>query len=435
MSFAKTSASVFATKIGQIAIALVLSILINRAIGPQNRGLLELLSSLPVVLVSLGHLGIGNANLYFIGKGIYSRKKVIDNSVSSCLILSAIMLLLIFAGYHLFYDSIFRGVPPGYLLFTVALIPLMLFQKYLYYILLGDDKIYLQNKLQIFSTASNVLVLVFFIFVLHMSLWGVILSTFISTLLSTWLCIYYVIAREKVSLSFDYDMFLASVKFGMVPFLALAVMNLIFRSDVFIIKYYLSDAELGYYGLSVSLCERIWILPESISLVVLTRAARSLDDHSVELTARVCRVTLWATLAICAALFLAGPYLIPLLYGNDFLPAVSSFQLLLPGIALISIYLVLHSDLTGRGYARYTLIVFSLCLVANVLLNVLLVPTMGINGSALASSICYGAGSLALAVIYARKYRLSAASLLLVNRSDVEDIVQPVVAKALRMMA
>lgn len=429
MSFAKQSVSVFITKMSQIVIALLLSILVTRAMGPQNRGMLELLSSLPVVLVSLGHLGIGNANLYFIGKGLYTRKKIIDNSLSSCLILSTLMFLIIYLCYWIFHDAIFKGIPLGYLLFTVMLIPLMLFQKYLYYIMLGDDKIYLQNKLQIFTTVLNIVVLVIFIFVLHMSLWGVILSSFISYLLSTLVCMYFVVHTERISISFDYGMFIESVKFGMVPFLALAVMNLIFRSDVFIIKYFLTDAELGYYGLSVSLCERIWILPESISLVVLAKAARSAGDSAVEVTARVCRVTLTATAVICLLLFVAGPWLIPFLYGKEFVDAILPFQLLLPGIALISIYLVLHSDLTGRGQARYTLIVFSVALVINIILNVTLVPRIGINGSALASSICYGVASIALAYLYARKYRMTLASMLIVTRSDIEEVLQPLFRK------
>jgi len=429
VSFAKQSASVFITKVSQILIALLLSVLINRAIGPQNRGMLELLTSLPVVLVSLGHLGIGNANLYFIGKGTHSRKKIIDNSLSSCLMVSALLLGIIYLSYWWFSDSLYKGIPTGYLLFSVLLIPLMIFQKYLYYIMLGDDKIYLQNKLQILNTVLNVAILLVFIFVLHMSMWGVILSSFISYLLSTVVCLYFVVHTERVSLAFDYDMFVESVKFGMVPFLALAVMNLIFRSDVFIIKYFLSDAELGNYGLGVSLCERIWILPESISLVVLAKAARSADDRDAAVTARVCRVTLAVTATVCAALFAAGPFIIPLLYGKDFSEAIRPFQLLLPGIALIAIYLVLHSDLTGRGYAKYTLQVFSVALVLNIILNIVLVPRYGIEGSALASSLCYGAGSVVLAAIYARKYGLTLASMLLLTRKDVEEIVRPLFKK------
>lgn len=165
MSLAKQSASVFLTKIGQIIIALLLSILVTRAIGPQNRGVLELLSTLPVVFVSLGHLGIGNANLYFIGKGLYSRKKVVENSLSSCLMLSAIMVAILYACYHIFYDSIFKGVDTGYLIITALLIPLTLFQRYLYYIMLGENRIYLQNKLQILTTLLNVVILPVFIFV------------------------------------------------------------------------------------------------------------------------------------------------------------------------------------------------------------------------------------------------------------------------------
>ena len=104
----------------------------------------------------------------------------------------------------------------------------------------------------------------------------------------------------------------------------------------------------------------------------------------------------------------------------------------MPGIALISVFLVLHSDLTGRGKAKTTLRVFSCFLVVNVILNLILIPWAGIAGSAIASTISYAGGSLTLAVCYARTYGLKVSELLVLERRDIEDILLPFLQRLTR---
>jgi len=431
MSTAKQSASVFATRTSLIFVSLILSVIVNRMIGPQNRGVLELLSTIPVLLVNIGNLGLGNASLYFLGKRVYPERDIIANSISSTFLVSGVIACCLCAAYVAFPQSLFGSVPTPYFLIVLLMIPLLLLSKVLYYILLGKGKIYLLNRLQVYSSLLGALLILIFVALLRMDVLGVLLSTLITTALVT--LVYVVVTFENLPVIFFFSrkFFREAVRFGMVPFLALAVMNLIFRSDVFLVKYFLSDIDLGYYGLGVSLCERIWILPESIGLVILAKAAHSTDDESTSATARVCRMTLWLTAGGSALLFILAPYLIPALYGTPFAPAILPLQILLPGIAMISVFLVLHSDLTGRGEAKCTLYVFLVFLILNVLMNIILIPRMGIAGSALSSSVSYGGGAFVLAVVYARKYQLRLKDLFFVNRDDWRQVVVPLFNKVL----
>ena len=431
MSTARQGASVLATRLSQIALALILSVIVNRLIGPENRGLLELLTTIPVLIANTTNLGMGNACLYFLGKKIYPERQIIANAFSSTVLVSGIMILLLCTAYLAVPSSIFEGVSAKFFLIALAMIPLLLMSKVFNYILLGKGKLYLLNRLQILSSILNAALVLVLVFWLRMDVTGALLAILATNVLITGVYLYVAIEGGGLSLTFSWPFFREALRFGIIPFLALAVMNLIFRSDVFLIKHFLSDTELGYYGLGVSLCERIWILPESIGLVILAKAAHAMGDDSVASTARVCRLTLWLTVTGSMLLFVLAPFLIPALYGAPYAPAVLPLQILLPGIAMIAVFLVLHSDLAGRGEAKCTLYVFAVFLVVNVLLNLFLIPRLGIAGSAFASSVSYAGGAFTLAVAYARKYRISVGDLFLVNKEDWRQIIAPLLRKAL----
>lgn len=434
MSTARQGASVFATRISQIILALILSVIVNRLIGPQNRGMLELLTTIPVLIANTTNLGMGNACLYFIGKKSYPEREILSNAFSSTCVIAVLMILALLGGYLALPHSIFQGVTPPFLMIALAMIPLLLLAKVFNYILLGKGKLYLLNRLQIISSLLNAALVLLLVLWLRMDVTGALLAILITNAVITGVYLLAAARETGLSFSFDWSFFRAAIGFGIIPFLALAVMNLIFRSDVFLIKHFLTDTELGYYGLGVSLCERIWVLPESIGLVILAKAAHAMGEDAVSSTARVCRMTLWLTVSGSLMLFALAPYLIPALYGAPYAPAVLPLQILLPGVSMISVFLVLHSDLAGRGEAKCTLYVFFVFLLVNVLLNLVLIPRAGIAGSAFASSVSYAGGAFTLAVVYARKYRIPVMDLLFVNKDDWRQIIAPLLRKVLGLV-
>lgn len=417
MSLAKKSGSVFCTRVFLFVLGFASSIVVTRALGPTNRGVLEIVNTLPFLLANIGHFGIGNANLYFAGKGIYSFEKIFSNALGFVFLIGTILIAIALGFYGLFKSSLYAGIPQGLIIVSFLLLPLLLFEKYVLYALLGRDKIYLRNKIIIIKGVLNFIIVITLVIIYKMEVLGVVLALISSNVLSNFIIFYAVKKEVRLSIKCDFDMLKKSIKFGFVPFLALVVMNLIYKSDVFIIKYFLTDAELGYYGLGVAVSEKIWILPESIGLVVLATAAQKNNNDSQQ-TALVCRITLFCALFLCIGLFFITPYLIPLLYSSDFLGAVLPLRILLPGIAFISVFMILHGDLTGRGNAMPTVVIFTAFLALNILLNFLWVPKLGIVGAAISSSLCYTGGALVLAGYYARTQNVSLRKLLLVDFED-----------------
>lgn len=422
MSFLKKSFSVFGTRVLMFVLGMFGSIIVTRMLGPANRGMLEILNTVPFLLVNVGSLGIGNANLYFVGKKKYPLEDIIGNSFGVVIVLGSFLFSCAMLLRYLTIDSLFNGVPLLLSVLSFLLIPFLLFQKLIQYAILGMQEIYTRNKIVIFEGTAYFVIVVFLVVFLKWSLFGVIVGTLITYFLVAMLCFVIVRKKTKLKIKLDIDMTIKGIKFGIIPFLVLVVMNMIFKSDIFLIKYFLTDNELGYYALSVSLGEKIWMLPEAIGLTLFASVAAKKQSDSAGRTPKVCRVSLCVSIIAGMFLYICIPFLLPLLYGDKFIPSILSFKILLPGISFITIYLILNGDLAGRGKAIYTLYVFSCGLILNIVLNILMIPKLGINGAAVSSTIAYSASSLVLAFVYSRKYSVQMRDLLIIKMDDITEM-------------
>lgn len=432
MSFAKNTLGVLGTRVLMIFLSLAGGIIVARMLGPGNRGMLEILSTVPHLVVSFGNLGIGNANLYFIAKKKYSIEKIVANTVAISFLLGIILLIISFLIVGALSENVFRDIPVVYSVIAFAPIPFMLFQRYSEYIFLGKELIGLRNRLNIIPGISYFIFIILLVVLLKKGVSGVLLAQLISATIAFILGVTLIKKLSRIGFQFDWQLFKKSVGYGIIPFSALVILNLNFKADIFFIKYFLDNTQVGYYSLGVSLGEKIWLVPEAIGLVLFSKVSNINTNEANLLTPKLCRITLLFSVLSAIFLYCVGYWVIVLLYGVAFEPSVTPFKLLLPGIVTMTLFLLVHSDLTGRGKARITLMVFSFALVLNILLNVILIPRIGINGAAIASSISYSVGAIWLCFFFAKETGLGIGDILFFKRQDYHDHIAPVIAKLMK---
>ena len=86
----------------------------------------------------------------------------------------------------------------------------------------------------------------------------------------------------------------------------------------------------------------------------------------------------------------AAPLAVGVVYGPRFTGAVPALRLLLPGVVALAGARPLRAMLLKEGRAVALSILGFGGLSLNVALNVALLPRIGIRGSSIASSLCYG---------------------------------------------
>lgn len=429
MALARDSISVFTTRIIVMLLSMVNSIIITRILGPSLRGAMEILLLIPYLLVSFGNLGIGNANLFFVGKKKYSLDKIASNSFILSALLGATLLLLAYSFFFLNRKGLFDGIPLYYTHLIFSIIPLLLFQKFIQYTLLGKEDIRSRNALVLFPVLVNFFAAIIFVVLLKWALLGVLAATAISNVFAFFLSLRYLGNYTKLRCGFNTPLFYDSLKFGFIPFLVILIMNLNFRIDVFLLRYFWDNSVVGYYSIAVTVAEKFWLLPQAIGLVLFARISNTTNMNADKVTPVICRFTLWATFIATGMVASFAHQIIPLFYGDEFLPSVRPLLFLVPGIVFMTIYLILNFDLTARGKAKITLYIFSCSLILNVAINLFLIPKCGAAGAAISSSISYSIGALVLAKAFSAKYSIPLITLFIPKKNDFQMYIFPLFPK------
>jgi O-antigen/teichoic acid export membrane protein len=95
-------------------------------------------------------------------------------------------------------------------------------------------------------------------------------------------------------------------------------------------------------------------------------------------------------------------FLIPLVYGEEFSPAVELGLIFVPGVAALAVQGVLTSVIVGLGRPDYLLRVGLTVTPPTLAAYFLLIPALGAEGAALASTLSY-TSSAALTLVYLRR--------------------------------
>ena len=171
-----------------------------------------------------------------------------------------------------------------------------------------------------------------------------------------------------------------------------------YRLDQLFLSIVVAPQLLGFYAVAASFVAVIIPIAGSAGQVMLRRAAAG-DRRAV-------RGSLPRALATClliagglgVGVFVAAPVVVRLLFGEPFLPTVEPLRILLVGGIALSVSSVLADTLRGLGRplapARAELIGAA----ATLVLLLALVPSLGIQGAAIASSVSYALAMAAMAL-------------------------------------
>lgn len=125
------------------------------------------------------------------------------------------------------------------------------------------------------------------------------------------------------------------------------------------------------------------------------------------LVTQVIHLMFWPSLVAAGALALAGPFVLTL-FGADFRAGYPALLVVLAGFMLRAALGPVEYLLNMTGHHRDTIRVYAVAAAADVVLNLLLIPMLGIVGAALASQLALLGASVVLCVLVRRRLGLEA---------------------------
>jgi len=214
------------------------------------------------------------------------------------------------------------------------------------------------------------------------------------------------IARQRRRLSLRVDRPLARrlFRFGLPTMPAEVSLYLLNFVDRLIIIRSLGLAEAGLYSLAVKFAQAVNVLVRGFQLAWPPLAYSIRDDEEAR-RAYATIVTLFVAGCawVVAGMWLFSRWIVRALATPEFFPSYEAIGLVSTAVTLYALYLVLVVILGRTGRTEFNFPAAIGALVANVALNLVLVPAMGISGAGLALVLSY---MVVLGLMYAFTQRL-----------------------------
>ncbi len=390
-AFIRNVGSTFATNVILLPVVILTSALVARTLGTEGKGFLTLVLLIPGLLSLIFGAGLGIANVYFTGSGKIPFASLSRNSMGFGLLMWVLSVaLLAIADATGLLTKLLPDLSPATVFLTLLILPSTLMISYLNSLLLGRQRIQTINGITIAQgLASLILVSLLVVWMgrgLNGAVWAYIGAGAITLGLSA-----VFVGKEGGDLRpiLDRPTLGPMLRFGLKGQVGNMLQFFNYRLDVFVVNYFLGGSAVGIYSVSVALAELLWQLPNAVSFVIFPKASASKAGNMNRFTPRVFAITLGLTFVGALGLALVGRHLIVWIYGADFAAGYGPLLALLPGVVLLGGGKVLTNEVAGRGYPQYNSINSAIALVLTLALDLLLIPSMGIMGAAVASSIAY----------------------------------------------
>jgi O-antigen/teichoic acid export membrane protein len=416
-SIASHAAETLVLRVAVQIVAFVASILISRGLGPEGRGLYYLPVLAAATLSSLAKLGVEQANVF-----LFANRKVPVDSISGQNGLIAVvaggsaLIGLLVARSAL--PELFAETPVLLLGLAGLTIPFLLHTQFTAGLQNLQGQVTWQFRAALAASIVQVGALVVLVIMHRVDVTSVLVVNLLMTVVMWALVVNAPGARRTALLRWDPSLFGATLRHSLVLHVAMVLLFLHLRSDMFLVQGFLGPAALGQYSVAVILAETVLLMTDSLSIAILPRQMANSPKEAAAVAVRGAKVGL--ILALLAATFWAafGRSMIELFFGTAFSPAYGPLVALLPGMVFLGIQRICGAPLLRLGRPFRFACVYAVAFAANVLLNVVLIPRLGLVGAGLASSSSYGLGAALLFAWTARTAGLSIASAVLPTRAD-----------------
>lgn len=388
MSLASGVSATFLAKMLGALLALSVSVIVSRSLGPEGRGAFASAMTLAAVGIQFASLGLHSSNTYYVAQDRSLLASLMANSLLISAVAGVTAALLIALVIQI--TTLLNGVDGILIGLALVWIPIGLAYMLLQNLLLGTMSVMRFNLIEIFVKSLNLLLAVALFFLgignEHSYLAAGLISLVVAALI-TWKSL---APSSGAVASVSLVLLQRQLPFAFRSYLASLFAFMLLRSDLLMVQHFAGNAEAGQYSIAVSMADMLGLLPASASALLFPKLS-GITDRSTR------RRTTWKMIFHIAWIMLlmglvagviAGP-VVSLLFGNAFLPAVPMFRILVGAIVIYGVNNILANLLAAEGLPWSGVWIWTIALVLNMTLNWFWIPMYGGEGAAYASLIAY----------------------------------------------
>jgi O-antigen/teichoic acid export membrane protein/O-antigen ligase len=386
------------------AVLVLSGVLVARALGPEDRGYMALVLLVPSVIALVGSLGLPLALTYFVARSPASARSIGTKLIVPGVLQAAIgVVLTLVALVTVLSGEPARVTSAG--LVATALVPALLAQTYGLSMLQGQQRFLAFNALRVAPAfLYSIAVLGAFLTGFH-SLFQLTLVTSAANLLAAGLIVAVLLrglGRRDVATA-EVPSISQMTRFGLKGLVGSVSPVENFRLDQAVVALFLSPVSLGYYVVAQAFINFPRFVAQSVGLIAYPSVAAHRDR-------RAAARSLWRHFALGTALTLgavtileiAVPTLVSVFFGAAFSEVVPIARILLVGALFVSARRVLADGVRGAGYPSLGSIAEATSWVVMLPAMLVLAPSLGSEGVALAVTLGWAAslGILLAATVF-----------------------------------
>lgn len=169
-----------------------------------------------------------------------------------------------------------------------------------------------------------------------------------------------------------------------------AMITIFFQIDAVMLSFMRNPQEVGWYSASYKLIEMLTAIPRVIAYALLPTLS-ILHISSTSTITPICRKAskylFIIALPICAYIFFRAPEIINLIFGSKYQKSIISLQVLI--LSTIFMFQSTLGETVLASINRWKLVVYaaSISVIANIVLNLILIPIYGYIGAGIATII------------------------------------------------
>jgi O-antigen/teichoic acid export membrane protein len=369
----------------------LVGVLLVRWLGPEGKGILVVLLNSAALLSALLTLGLPTAALFLYKQERYSVGQLVATIMAlwaALVSLTAIALVLFQKPFAaLFLNELNSiAVPNIWLWLVLSLLPGLLVSSLLSVLLVLDKQNTFFIVWNLISQLLNVVLTVLLVGRFGLGVTGALVAngamqSVALVVAGIWLVR---LARQE-RLRLVGASLREMVAIGVQQYSVSLVAMIFKRAEIFLLALLLDLRAVGLYAVAVSFYDLVIDVPRALVVPVAGKIAdRSTTDKTANM-AMIIRLQAVAALVLVIGSALVLPPLVPILYGEDFRLTSTVLLVLLPGIFFRTVHLSIFAYYTGIGRPGSLLPVLIVATFVNIGLDLLLIPSLGVIGAALAT--------------------------------------------------
>ena len=400
----------YGTNVAVAVLSLVNVLVVARALGPSGRGDVALLTTISFLTANAALLGVNEANSNIAGADEDARPALATNSVVLAL-LFGVAAAGIIGGLIVIFPGIGGDLRPFLLGLALAFLPVLVLQTYLDYLVQAEYGFVVSNLAWLLAPVTNVVAnsalalagqltvgRAFGTWLVGQTLWTLLLAAFVSF-------------RSAGFGRPDARLARASLGFGLRTHLGRTMMLGNYRLDQWLLGAIAGSRELGLYSVAVAWSEGLFFLPTVLGRVQRPDLVRASPDEAVRQAAVGFRFATVVTAVLAAALAVLAPVLCVDVFGDHFHGSVSQLRILVIGAFGMTALKLFVNAMTARNLPLRGSLGVAFAFAATIVLDLILIPSHGGMGAAIASSLAYSVGGIAVGILFVRAFRISPAEL------------------------